>query len=75
MRLCDINIGKTARVLTLGGNGSIVRRLRDMGMVEGTSVMPVMVSPLGDPRAYKLRGAVIALRRRDAAHVAVQCDE
>lgn len=46
-----------------------------MGMVEGTPVVPVMVSPLGDPRAYDLRGAVIALRRRDAAHIAVQCNE
>ena len=75
MRLCDIDIGKTARVQSLGGKEGIVRRLRDMGMVEGTSIVPVMVSPLGDPRAYDLRGAVIALRRRDAAHIAVQCDE
>ena len=61
MRLCDIDIGKTACVQSLGGKQSIVRRLRDMGMVEGTPVVPVMVSPLGDPRAYDLRGAVIAL--------------
>lgn len=75
MRLCDIDIGKTACVQSLGGKQSIVRRLRDMGMVEGTLVVPVMVSPLGDPRAYDLRGAVIALRRRDAAHIAVKCNE
>lgn len=75
MRLCDIDIGKAACVQSLGGKQSIVRRLRDMGMVEGTSVVPVMVSPLGDPRAYDLRGAVIALRRRDAEYIAVKCDE
>lgn len=45
------------------------RRLQDLGMVPGAFVECVGISPLGDPAAYRIRGAVIALRRRDAQAV------
>ena len=47
------------------------RRLRDLGLIEGTKVKCVLKSPLGDPAAYKIRGAVIAIRREDAADIKV----
>ena len=45
------------------------RRLFDLGLVPGTSVTCTAVSPAGDPAAYLIRGAVIAIRGKDAAGV------
>ena len=50
-------------------------RLRDLGLIEGTKVKCVLKSPLGDPAAYKIRGAVIAIRREDAADIKVDAYE
>ena len=50
-------------------------RLWDMGMVEGTTVECAFKSPSGDPVAYVVRGTVVALRRTDAAAIAVQRNE
>ena len=46
--------------------GAMRRRLQDIGLISGTRVECVGVSPLGDPAAYLIRGAVIALRREDS---------
>lgn len=51
------------------------RRLQDIGMIEGTTVECVGKSPLGDPCAFLIRGAVIALRKEDAGSVMVECSD
>ncbi|ARP50421.1 MULTISPECIES: FeoA family protein [Caproicibacterium] len=61
--------GQTGKVATLTATGSMRRRLQDIGLIEGTQVSCVLQAPSGDPTAYAIRGAVIALRRGDAAHV------
>lgn len=71
-RLCDISPGNIAVVSDMYAEGSIRRRLRDIGLVEGTHVECLMKSPLGDPTAYLIKGAVIALRQEDAASVAIE---
>lgn len=70
--LCDINVGETAVVRTLCSSGGIRRRFLDIGLVSGTKVTCLMKSPCGDPTAYLIRGAVIAIRRKDAADILVQ---
>lgn len=75
MRLSDIDIDKTSRVKSLLGGSTAVRRLRDMGIIEGTEITPILKSPLGDPRAYSVFGAVIAIRKSDAGLIEVDCDE
>lgn len=67
--LSQLPIGEHMTVLRVGGAESMRRRLEDLGVVEGTDITCLMASPLGDPRAYQIRGAVIALRREDAAAV------
>ena len=47
-------------------------RLLDIGMRCGSPIRCLSVSPLGDPVAYEICGAVIALRRSDARHVTVR---
>ena len=44
-------------------------RLRDLGIVSGTPIKCLYKAPLGDPSAYSIRGAVIALRREDSRFV------
>ncbi len=63
--------GKTAVVRELRSTGSMRRRLLDIGLVEGTSIECLQKSPAGDPVAYLIRGAVIALRSEDSAAVLV----
>ena len=67
--LSQLPIGSHMTVLSVGGAESMRRRLEDLGVVEGTDITCLMTSPLGDPRGYQIRGAVIALRREDAAAV------
>ena len=71
MRLCDLGVGETGRVLTVRQSGAMGLRLRELGLLEGTRVTCVGVSPLGTPRAYRICGAIIALRDADAASVEV----
>lgn len=66
--LNQLKPGEEAVVTGISGEN---RRLRDLGLIEGTKVKCVLKSPLGDPAAYKIRGAVIAIRREDAADIKV----
>ena len=72
MRLCDLDVGETARVTAVRAAGAMALRLRELGLLEGEPVACVGVSPLGDPRAYRICGAVIALRNADARMVEVE---
>ena len=64
-----LKIGEELTVLELNGEESMKERLRDLGITEGTHICCVMISPLGDPKAYSVRGTVIALRREDANNI------
>lgn len=46
--------------------GNIRRRLLDLGFVKGASITPVLISPSQDPRAFSIRGTLIAIRKEDA---------
>ena len=69
--LHNMREGTSARVTELRVEGGMRRRLQDMGLIEGTSVVCLQRSPSGDPIAYLIRGAVIALREEDSSRVFV----
>lgn len=69
--LNDIVPGQRARVLNISSCGLIRRRLLDLGLISGTKVECLGSSPLGDPKAYLIRGAVVAIRAKDSRHIAV----
>ena len=71
VRLNLVPEGKTVRVKELLSTGSMRRRLLDMGLIEGTKVSCLQKSPAGDPIAYLIRGAVIALREEDSSQIVV----
>ena len=62
-------VGWAARVSRLDAAGLRRRRMLDLGFVPGAAVAALQASPWGDPVAYGIRGAVIALRQEDAAAV------
>lgn len=70
--LNDIGAGERAIVRNLTAHGAMRRRLLDIGLVNGTCVECVGESPHGDPRAYLIRGAVVAIRRCDAENITAQ---
>lgn len=63
--------GGKVRVSRLLSSGSMRRRLLDIGLIEGTDVACLQKSPAGDPVAYLIRGAVIAIRSEDSAKILV----
>lgn len=71
--LADLEPGETARVVGIAPacQGTQRRRLLDLGVVRGTLVAAEMRSAGGDPMAYRIRGALIALRREQASWVLV----
>ena len=69
--LSSIPEGQTVRVRELLSEGSMRRRLLDIGLIEGTDIACLQKSPAGDPVAYMIRGAVIAIRSEDSAKIMV----
>ena len=68
-------IGQKGRVTELSATGMQRRRMLDLGLVEGTQVEAVHKSPAGDPVAYLVRGALIALRSEDARQVQMTLEQ
>lgn len=71
LTLRDLKQGESAKVKRVLSTGSIRRRLLDIGLIEGTKVECLQYSPAGDPVAYLIRGAVIALRSEDSSNILV----
>lgn len=70
--LCDIKPGEKAVVTSLHAKDGMRRRLLDIGLIENTRVECLGTSPLGDPAAFLIRGAVIALRCEDSRNIGVK---
>ena len=70
-RLNDLSEGDEADVVRHESAGSIRRRLQDIGLVPGNAVKCLLKSPLGDPVAYDICGAVIAIRKEEASKIYV----
>lgn len=60
--LNQLPLGRKANVTRLTSDGSDRRRMLDLGVIDGTEIEPLYKSPSGNPVAYFIRGAVIALR-------------
>ena len=70
--LCDLPIGEKATVNYISDRLSIRTRLMELGLIEGTEVSCIGASPLGDPRAYMIRGADIALRSEESKSIKIR---
>lgn len=64
--LSQLPVGQHATVQQILTSGTMRRRLQDLGIIPGTQIECVLKSPAGDPMAYRIRGALIALRQKDS---------
>ncbi len=72
MNLFDLKTGEKCLIDKITLCGSMRRRLLDLGLTPDTRVECVGISPLGDPKAYLIRGAVIALRQKDCRKIYIK---
>lgn len=75
LNLSILKPGEKATVTNLLTKGSMRRRLLDIGLIKGTGIECVGKSPTGDPTAFLIRGAVIALRTADCKNIIIQKNE
>ena len=71
MTLRDLTIGKSGRIITVGGEKAFRRRLLDMGLTPRTIVKIKKAAPMGDPIELQLRGYILTLRLEDAEKITV----
>ena len=71
LTLDSLGIGERAVVLRLTAHGFMRRRLLDIGLTAGAVVECAGTAPSGDPSAYLIRGAVIAIRSEDCRDIIV----
>ena len=72
MTLDKLAIGQSAKIVAVGGEGSLRNRLIDMGLIPNTTVMLRKVAPMGDPIEIRLRGYELTLRKEDASVITVE---
>lgn len=70
--LSELKPGQQGTITRIEGNGALRRRCLEMGLVRGETILAERVAPLGDPRAFLIKGYRLALRREEAEliHVA-----
>jgi ferrous iron transport protein A len=71
INLSKLPLHQEGRIEEITCEGNSKRRLLDLGLVKGTSITPVLVSPSKDPRAFSVRGTIIAIRQEDANRIKI----
>ena len=71
-KLTDFAIGESGVITKVEGEGKIRRRLFDMGVTNGASVMLRKKAPLGDPIEINIRGYELTLRKAEASCVTLE---
>lgn len=67
--LQEVECGDTVRVVKVKMDGTMRRRLLDLGFVPGAVVKVVQKSPLGDPIAFRVSNTTIALRKEESSQI------
>ena len=69
--LSSIELNNSAKICEVECSRSLKNRLYDLGILENTIITPIFESPFGDPTAYLIKNAVIALRKKDCENIIV----
>lgn len=72
MTLNELEIGKTAVVTSVGGEGALRQHFLDMGVIPGAEVTLVKYAPMGDPMELRLHGYELTLRVADAEKIGIR---
>lgn len=71
MTIKEMNIGDTARVTVVGGEGALRQHFLDMGVIPGVEITLVKYAPMGDPIQLRVHGYELTLRLADADKIQV----
>ncbi len=72
MTLDKLQVGKSARITKVGGEGALRLRLLDMGLIPRTIVSVIKKAPMGDPIELSLRGYELSIRLESAKDIEVE---
>lgn len=72
INLNQVDIYKKCQIIKLNTNSSITRRFLDIGLIPGTTIEKVLISPFGGISAYSVMGSTIAIRDKDVEGVIVE---
>ena len=75
MTLRDLNIGQTARILRVGGEGALRQHMLDMGVIPGTTLRVQKFAPMGDPVQLLIHGYELTIRLSDAQNIDIELCE
>ena len=71
MYLNHLSIGKTAKIISVGGNGALRQHFLDMGLIQGAEVTVIKYAPMGDPIEIRIHGYELSLRLDDAEKIEI----
>ncbi|MGN1044674.1 MAG: ferrous iron transport protein A [Candidatus Methanomethylophilaceae archaeon] len=70
--LKDAAFGEPVKVVSIGGDGPVRRRIMDMGVTRGCMVTVNRCAPLGDPLEITVRGYELTIRKEDAKLIGIE---
>ena len=71
MTLKELDVGRSARITAVGGEGALRQHFLDMGMIPGAEVTVVKLAPMGDPMELKIHGYELTIRVADAEKIRI----
>lgn len=70
-RLSDLTIGEEAIVKKIKSEENIKRRILDIGVIPNSKIKCVLISPSGNPKAFLIKGTVMAIRNEDSKNIII----
>ena len=72
MHLNELKTGQSAKILTVGGTGSLRQHFLDMGVIPGAEIKLVKLAPMKDPMEFRIQGYELTLRVADASQIEIE---
>ena len=72
MTLKELKVGKSCRIVKVGGEGSLRQHFLDMGVIPGAEVTLMKYAPMGDPMELMIHGYELSLRLDDASNIEIE---
>ena len=70
--LYKLPLNKTGTIESLNCNSAITKRLLDLGLIPGTSIVPILISPFNEITAFQFRNTIISFRKEVSSLINVQ---
>lgn len=75
MKLVDLNVGETAKVLKINSSLEMTKRLNDLGFFENVDIKCMLTGPFKRIKAYLINDTLLAIRDKDALNIEVTIND